>query len=157
MSKGGIPQKTIQISELKTDNIKLRRLFILIDGKKDISELSKLTHQSEEEVIQNIEALKNLNAISVDEEKANTEYLGNDIVEKIECKDFKECLAKTLSLFIGPVAFVIADNNVSDKDSLSYSKMEEILKIVSEEIEKESDRKRFINMMNTKIKEFINK
>lgn len=158
MNKSFIPQKVIQISELNTSDIKLRRLFIMIDGKKDILELSKLTHQSKEEVTQNIEKLVELKAISIDGlPDSSEESVEDNNLYKVECKDFRECLSKTLALFIGPAAFIIVDDYVFDKADLEYYKMMEIVENISTEIENLEDRKKFIDLMNYKVSEYKNK
>ncbi|MDK2791475.1 MAG: hypothetical protein PWQ25_338 [Deferribacteres bacterium] len=154
MKPEAIPRKIVELNSLKTTDIKLRRLFILIDGKKSVEELAFLSHMDLSECYEKLNQLKNLGAVEgVFDESENQGDILNE--HTIECSDFYDCLAKSLSLFIGPVALVIVEQKVPKKDTMSTYEMHTIIEKISFEIEKTDDRKKFIELMKGKVSKKI--
>ncbi|UOD35769.1 hypothetical protein DSN97_05505 [Deferribacteraceae bacterium V6Fe1] len=152
MNPNVVPRKLIGLNELKVNDIKLRRLFILIDGKKDLNELADSCHMDLQECVEKINELKKLSAVDVDEDELSGSS-GGDVLDEysLECSDFNDCLIKSLSLFIGPVASLIVEKNVQKKEKMNVYQMHTIIENLSKEIDKIEDRKKFIDLMKGKI------
>lgn len=155
MNSNAIPNKNVELSSLQASSMTMRRLFILVDGKRTLGELAKLCHIEEgecESLIQQLVANGSLTAegFSVDESTvASTDESEESII--IECSGFLDCLTKELSLYIGPVAQIITKKSGADNSSLPLAKMLQIVETVSKEIEKTEDKTAFIETMNERI------
>jgi len=154
MNPNAVPRKLMDLKELKVNDVKVRRLFILIDGKKSLNELADLCHMDLEECAKKIDELINLSAVEIDGEGLSDSNSGDVLDEhSLECTDFNDCLIKSLSLFIGPVASLIVEKNVQRKEKMNVYQMHTIIENLSKEIDKPEDRKKFIDLMKGKITE----
>jgi hypothetical protein len=145
-----VPSKNVKLSEVKSKDISKRRLFILVDGKKTLSELAKLSHLDINECKNLLKEMALEGYISADE------LFENEAPQKhsplIECTGFSDCLTKELAIRIGPIAKILVDKTYANKSALTIEEMNKIIMQLAMEIENERDKESFINSMYNKVK-----
>ncbi|MEC9491531.1 hypothetical protein [Flexistipes sp.] len=150
--KTKVPVKKISLKEFSEKDLKLRRLFILVDGQKDFDNLAESSHFSREECMERLKLLKQKGCIDFEEPGENvTDDNSEDLEAPVECEGFFDCLQKELARQIGPVANAIIREL---KEKYTFSTKEDMLKTVervAEEIETKKNREIFINNMKEKI------
>ncbi len=143
------PSKNISLSEFKLKDVVKRRLFILIDGKKTLNELSKLSHLDINDCKRFLKEMALEGYINADE------LFNEEIPQKntplIECSGFSDCLTKELAIRIGPIAKMLVEKTEATKSALTVEQMNKIIMQLADEIDKESDRESFINTMYNKV------
>ncbi|WP_273264567.1 hypothetical protein [Flexistipes sinusarabici] len=151
-SETKVPVKKISLKEFSEKDLKLRRLFILVDGQKDFDELAESSHFSREECMERLKLLKQKGCIDFEEPgEKETDGSSEDLGAPVECEGFFDCLQKELARQIGPVANAIIREL---KEKYTFSTKEDMLKTVervAEEIEAKKNREIFINNMKEKI------
>ena len=153
MNKNLIPKKLISISEFKIPNLKIRRLFILINGSRTLSELATLCHIDFEECEKIIAELIKNKSIEIEgfnfEHDSETTEIDEEVL--LECKGFYDCISKELALYIGPVAKMLVDKTDATKSALTINRMYEIVEEIAKEIDNLDDRMVFIETMKDRI------
>ena len=149
MVTGSIPHKNVKLSEFKSKDIVKRRLFILIDGKKSLEELAKLSH------LEIAECKKLLKEMALEGYITAEELFNEEIPVKnspmIECSGFSDCLTKELAIRIGPVAKILVNKTDANKSALTVEQMNKIIMELAKEIDNDNDRESFINSMYNKV------
>ncbi len=149
MVTSAIPSKKVKLSEFKSKDITKRRLFILIDGKKSLSELAKLSHLEINECKSFLKEMALEGYVDADE--LFNEEIPQKNTPSIECSGFSDCLTKELAIRIGPIAKILVDKTDAHKKYLTVEQMNKIIMELSKEIDKENDREAFINSMYNKV------
>lgn len=147
-----VPVKIISLKDFSEKDLKLRRLFIMVDGQKDFDELVESSHFTREECMERLRLLKQKGYIDFEEpEEGVKENRSEDLEVPVECEGFFDCLQKELARQIGPVANAITRDL---KEKYTFSSKEDMLKTVervADEIEARKNREIFINNMKEKI------
>lgn len=147
-----VPVKKISLKDFSEKDLKLRRLFIMVDGQKNLDDLAESSHFTREECMERLKLLKQKGCIDFeDPEKDVKENRSEDLEVPVECEGFFDCLQKELARQIGPVANAITRDL---KEKYTFSSKEDMLKTVekvSDEIEARKNREIFINNMKEKI------
>lgn len=160
MNSNAIPKKRIELSALQTSSMTMRRLFILMDGKRTLGEITKLCRINEAECEELFQTLMEDGSVSAEGFMLNEDSNTSELIDStrsfiVECSGFQDCLTKELSLFIGPVAKIIISKVGADKTSLPFNVMDQIVNKVAEEIEKPEDKTAFIEIMHERINQKV--
>jgi hypothetical protein len=138
MQIDSVPSKNISIAALPVKDAKLRRFFILADGKRSWREIYNICKVDEE-----------LGA-SLAEELVDGGYLTQGeggSAPLVATGDFVRTLSSELANYIGPVAGILVKQLELPEELISKGEIDKILSVVAMEIDNKEEKKQFLANM----------
>lgn len=144
MSLHAVLCKKVELSDLPVSAIKARRIFILADGKRSLSQIFRLCRVDEDEGAALVKILLDEGCISVDEEAVPArEGRGSSSEDVFSVVEVTEKLSTELAKHIGPIAGILVKRAVLPEDEISKGQLRKVVDTLAGEIESSEDRQLF--------------
>ncbi len=154
MQINSVPSKMIALSALPIKDVKVRRFFILADGKRSWREICQLCLVDEDSGALIAKTLVDGGYLSNGESgvvAVKTEVKPSSSV--IATGDFVSSLTKELANYVGPIASILVKQIDLPEKAISRSQIDKVLQTLVQEIDSEQEKEQFLANMSALFKQ----
>ena len=156
MQLSAIPTKLIDVANFLVKDSKTRRVFILINGKRSLSEIFDLLKVEMQEGVDLISMMLEKGYLqfldegtTTDQTSATNQVISGNLTKSMSTKVFLNEVSDELAKFIGPVASIImADFELGDGE-LDKDTCEKVINAIAKEIDDLDEKQNFIKSVQT--------